>query len=46
MLINSPQIGMARSQTLAALQPYMAAMLTDEMLKTIDSDLAAIPARQ
>ncbi|WP_420139965.1 carboxylesterase/lipase family protein [Sphingomonas sp.] len=46
MLINSPQIGMARSQTLAALQPYMPTMLTDDMLKSIDSDLAAVPVRK
>lgn len=43
-VIASDQIDMARGVTLAALQSYMPQLLTDAMLKTIDGDLATLPA--
>ena len=41
-VINNPNINMARSQTLAAIQPYFP-QLTDAKLTAIDSDLAKLP---
>lgn len=43
-VIASEQINMARGVTLTALQSYMPQVLTDAMLKTIDGELAALPA--
>ena len=45
-LVQSEQINMARGSTLAALQAYMPQLLTDSLLKTIDSDLATIPGKR
>lgn len=42
-LVNNDQIEMARGMTLRALQPYAGEVLTDEVLKNIDADLAALP---
>jgi para-nitrobenzyl esterase len=44
-VVNSDKIGMARSQTLAALQPYLP-QLTDAKLSAIDAELAKLPAQQ
>ncbi|MHA6720431.1 carboxylesterase/lipase family protein [Sphingomonas sp. RS6] len=43
-IIKSEQINMARGITLSALQSYVPQVLTDPMLKTIDAELAALPA--
>jgi len=42
-VIASPNIDMARGQTLAAIQPYFAQRLTDAKLTAIDADLAKLP---
>jgi para-nitrobenzyl esterase len=44
-LVNSPQIGMARSMTLPALQAYVPT-LSDDKLDKINSDLAALPVKK
>lgn len=44
-LINSPQIGMARSMTLPALQAYVPT-LSDDVLGKINTDLAALPVKK
>jgi hypothetical protein len=43
-LLAKDGIDRARGMTLAALQQYASDMLTDEKLKAIDKELAAIPA--
>lgn len=43
-VVNSDKIGMARGQTLAALQPYLP-QLTDAKLAAIDAELAKLPAQ-
>ncbi|UVO53082.1 hypothetical protein [Sphingomonas sp. SUN039] len=40
----NPQIDMARSMTLKAIQAYAADKITDEALAKIDADLAKLPA--
>jgi hypothetical protein len=42
---NSDQIDMARGMTLTAIQAYAADTVTDEKLKAIDAELAALPAK-
>lgn len=42
-VVNSDKIGMARGQTLSALQPYLP-QLTDAKLSAIDAELAKLPA--
>lgn len=44
-VISSPQIGMGRGMTLAALAQYIPT-LTEEMMAKIDADLAALPAKK
>jgi para-nitrobenzyl esterase len=41
-VVNSDKIGMARGQTLVALQPYLP-QLTDAKLRAIDAELAKLP---
>ena len=45
-LLKSPQLDMGRGMTLAALQPYMPADLTDAKMQSIDAGLALLPAKQ
>lgn len=45
-VLASPQINMARSVTLSALQSYMPQLLTDTLLVTIDGELAAVPVKR
>ncbi len=42
-MVASPQIDMARGQTLVGVQTYFPALLTDATLKAIDADLAKVP---
>ena len=42
----NPQIDMARSMTLKAVQAYAADKLTDEALAKVDADLAKLPAKK
>jgi para-nitrobenzyl esterase len=44
-VVGNPQIGMARGFPLATLQAYMPAQLSDDMMKSIDDDLAKIPMK-
>jgi para-nitrobenzyl esterase len=44
-LSSSPQIDMARAMTLKQMQQY-APQITDDMLKAIDADLAALPKKK
>ncbi len=44
-LSSNPQIGMARSQTLRALQSFIPDMLKDETLAQIDAEFAKIPVK-
>ena len=41
-LVNNDQIDQARGMTLQALQPYAGEVLTDDAMKKIDADLAAL----
>jgi para-nitrobenzyl esterase len=45
-VIHSEQIVMARGVTLEALQSYMPQLVTDSIIKQIDSELAALPKPQ
>jgi hypothetical protein len=42
----NPQIDMARSMTLKAVQAYAADKLTDEALAKVDADLAKLPVKK
>lgn len=42
-IVSSPQIDMARRQSLRSLQPYAPTLLTDARLKAIDEELARTP---
>ncbi|PVX30720.1 carboxylesterase/lipase family protein [Sphingomonas pokkalii] len=43
---GNPRIDMARGQTLAGIQAYFPAQLTDAKLQAIDTDLAQIPGKK
>jgi hemoglobin-like flavoprotein len=43
---KSENIDMARSMTLKAMQQFAADVLTDDVLKAIDADLAKLPAKK
>jgi para-nitrobenzyl esterase len=43
---KSENIDMARSMTLKAMQQFAADVLTDDVLKAIDTDLAKLPAKK
>ena len=45
-LVNSPQIDMARSMTLQAMQSYAPDKLSNEVLAMIDEDLAKVPVKK
>jgi hypothetical protein len=42
-MLDGPQIGMARSMTLKAIQPYASDKITDQALADIDAELAKLP---
>lgn len=45
-LVRSPQIGMGSQMTLRALQPFVPALLNEEVLDKIDRALAELPPRR
>ena len=44
-MTTNPQLDMARSMTLRAIQPYASTDVTEERLAAIDADLAKLPAK-
>jgi para-nitrobenzyl esterase len=44
-VLDSPQIDMARGVTLSALQSYMPQLISDDLLETLDAELAKLRAR-
>lgn len=42
-VVHGDQIDMARGMTLVGIQPYAPETVTDEVLKKIDAELAALP---
>jgi hypothetical protein len=43
---SGPQVDMARSMTLKAIQPFASDKITDQVLSNIDADLAKLPPKK